>query len=63
MSLQWKEKSVGESDQKLDTLGHCIPKCIEGTVRGGKSIVGVGFERLLVDTGECDARHGFKVFV
>lgn len=52
----------GGTNQQLDALGHYIPECIEGTVSDGKSIVGMRFEGALINTGEGDARHWFKVF-
>jgi hypothetical protein len=63
VNLGWEEMSMKNSDQQLNTLGYDIPKCVEGSVSNGKSIVRVGFKGLLVDTGQCDARHGFKGFV
>lgn len=55
--------SANGSNQQLYTLSHNIPECIEGAVCNGKGIVRAGFEGLLVDTGESNARHGFKIFV
>lgn len=48
------------TDQQLDTLGHYIPKRVESAVGNGESIMRVGFEGLLVNTGEGDTRHGIQ---
>ena len=43
-------------------MGYYIPECVEGAVGNGESIMRVGFNGLLVNAGEGDARHGFKAF-
>ena len=62
MRLGWEGTGRRGTYQHLDTLGHYIPECVEGAVSNGESIVRVGFEGLLVNAGEGDARHRFKVF-
>lgn len=58
----WERTSRRGTDRQLDTLGHYISECVECTVGDGKSIMRVRFEGTLINTGEGDARHGFKFF-
>lgn len=51
------------SDQQLDALSYNISECVEGAVRNRKGIVRVRFEGLLINTGQCDARHRFRVML